>query len=306
MRWVKSLLYRALLNLVRLFGGTGLGRLLRPLGAIVDYLLRVLMTAQECQVFVNDYRMLLPVKRCKDRDPQLWQILETKTWEPHTTILFKQSVKKGMNVIDVGAHVGYFTLLAAGLVGDMGNVFAFEPAPENYEFLVKNIKLNGYNNVVPVQKAAASEAGKVKLYLSKVCSGWHTLYKKEEAYAEYVMVDAVSIDEFLRDKRRHIGIIKIDVEGAELSVLSGMTETCRISDDLKLFIEFNPPLLRESDTDLREYWDKLIELGFQHILLIDELRQKLEIADLQTAVAYCKQNAYVNLLCLKSACTDNL
>jgi hypothetical protein len=75
MRWVKSLLYRALLNLVRLFGGTGLGRLLRPLGAIVDYLLRVLMTAQECQVFVNDYRMLLPVKRCKDRDPQLWQIM---------------------------------------------------------------------------------------------------------------------------------------------------------------------------------------------------------------------------------------
>jgi len=57
---------------------------------------------------------------------------------------------------------------------------------------------------------------------------------------------------------------------------------------------------------MAEYWNILIELGFKQIYLIDEIHEKLEIADLQTAIDYCKQNVYVNLLCLKTACAKNL
>lgn len=72
--------------------------------------------------------------------------------EEFETEIFKKEIKKGDTVLDLGAHIGYYTLLAAKLVGEKGKVFAFEPEPTNFALLKKNIKINNYQNVIPVQK----------------------------------------------------------------------------------------------------------------------------------------------------------
>ncbi len=73
-------------------------------------------------------------------------------YEPETTDLFVSLLHEGDVVVDIGAHIGYYTLLAARTVGKDGKVFAFEPDPDNYALLVKNVEMNGYNNVTAVQK----------------------------------------------------------------------------------------------------------------------------------------------------------
>ena len=69
------------------------------------------------------------------------------------TALVKRIVRNGDIVVDIGAHIGYYTLIFARLVGPKGKVFAFEPEPNNFNLLIKNIKINGYKNIIPVQKA---------------------------------------------------------------------------------------------------------------------------------------------------------
>jgi len=307
MESIKKLSFRIFLNTIKFFSGKRFSKLLRPLEGIANKFLQISAPGNKYEIIVNGYKMLLPIKRNNKIDGFSCEIIKSRVWEPYTTNLFKQLATKGMNCIDIGAHVGYFTLLMAGLAGNSGRVLAFEPAAENYNLLVANIKLNNFKNVSAIQKAVSDRTGQAKLYLNELNSGENTLYGHGNDYTESIAVHTVSIDEFLHGETYPVDIIKIDVEGGELAVLSGMTKTCRLSDNLKLLIEFNPPLLQQSNTDMAEYWDKLIELGFKHIYLIDESRGKLEVAniqevaDIQTAIDYCKQkDVYVNLLCLKN------
>ena len=156
--------------------------------------------------------------------------------EESTTILFKKVVKEGDVVVDLGANIGYFSLLAAKLVGKKGKVYSFEPEPRNYNYLLKNIELNGYDNVFATQKAVGEEAGKVKLYICPYDTGHHTInqyggikeyesvykYDSTEDKKEFVEVEKVSLDDFFKDRTQQIDVIKMDVEGAEMLALSGM------------------------------------------------------------------------------------
>ena len=89
------------------------------------------------------------------------------THEQFETEVFKKEIEKGDTVLDLGSHIGYYTLIAAELVGEKGKVFAFEPEPTNFVLLKKNIKINNYQNVIPVQKAVSNKNGKGRLYLKE-------------------------------------------------------------------------------------------------------------------------------------------
>jgi len=84
-------------------------------------------------------------------------------WEESSTKIFKNSINEGDIVVDVGASIGYFTLLAAKLVGNKGKVFAFEPGPENFKILKKNVEVNKYDNVILEQKSVSDINGKINL-----------------------------------------------------------------------------------------------------------------------------------------------
>lgn len=304
MKTFKILAFQVFNLAVKPLIGKGYGRF-RPVGAIYRYLARRLIPEEKRLVYVNGYKMLVHMEKYKGIDGIAQQLVFQGTYEKYTTVLFQRFVGEGMNVIDIGANIGYYTLLAAKLIGEKGKVFAFEPEPRNYALLLRNVELNGYKNVIPQQKAVSNKAGKVKLFLDRLEPGAHSLYKVRQSAKEAIVVDAVSLDDFFKGKEFPINVIKIDVEGAEMTVLLGMSRIVKNSNNLKIFTEFWPPGLQGSGFSAQEYWDKLVESGFKYIYLINEQKQRLEPADFASMMRFCKNTFFrhptgVNLLCAKA------
>ena len=101
-------------------------------------------------------------------------------YDQFQTEIVKKIIKKGDIVLDVGAHIGYFTLIFAKLVGKNGKVFAFEPDPTNFDLLTKNVEINGYKNVILVRKAFSDKTGKTNLFLSNINAGDHMIIDTKE------------------------------------------------------------------------------------------------------------------------------
>jgi FkbM family methyltransferase len=189
-------------------------------------------------------------------------LLEWGFYEKYETALFKRLVKKGMAVVDVGANVGYYTLLAAHLVGDDGKVFAFEPDPYNFDLLCKNIELNGFRNVIPVRKAVSSKSGKRKFFLDKNNLGGHSLSEANVRTGASITVEATSLDDYFKNTDYKVDVIKMDVQGLEMEVLEGMTNMINRNDNLKIITEFWPMGIRNSGSSPMGFLNKLIECGF--------------------------------------------
>ena len=225
-------------------------------------------------------------------------LLSTGTYESEKlmTTLFTKLITEGMIVVDIGAHVGYYTLLAARAVGDKGKVFCFEPEPSNYALLLKNIERNSYNNVVLVQKAVTNSTGHVKLFLARDPSG-HSI-GSDNPHQRAILVDSTTLDDFFVCREYPIHIIKIDVEGAEMAVLQGMRNIIAKNQQLNIFTEFNPGALMRAGFLPIEYFQMLVNYGF-NICVINEQKQSLEPAEINTVMAMCKSIEYVNLLCRK-------
>ncbi len=161
--------------------------------------------------------------------------------EPEVQDALAQLIEPGQTVYDVGANIGFFTILCSRLVGPQGRVYAFEPIPQNLATLRRNVALNGLTNVVVVEKALSSSTGTAEMFVSP-WSAFHSLNvagaSKQDNHgpeAGEIVVQTVTLDEFLQDGDvRAPDLVKIDVEGAELIVLAGMGETLRTRKPLLL------------------------------------------------------------------------
>jgi FkbM family methyltransferase len=143
------------------------------------------------------------------------------TYEAEQTRLFARTVRPGSTVLDVGAHVGYYTLLSSVLAGDSGSVWAFEPNPRNCAFLREHARINRCGNVRVAQVAVSDAEGHVRFARG---SGSGTGHLSEGGALQ---VRTVRLDDFCRERGIHPDAIKVDVEGAEMSVLEGARETLR-------------------------------------------------------------------------------
>ncbi len=251
-------------------------------------------------ITINNYKMRVSQESGKGG----WigaNMLIKGSYEPQTTHIFNQVLKEGMVSVDVGAHIGYYTLLASSLVGKSGKVFAFEPEPQNFGALLGNITLNGFWNIRPYQKAIFSHAGKMPLYIG-THSGMHSLFRVKDTTEESVVVDMVSLDGFLGQKK--VDLVKVDTQGAELGVLLGMQKLIKRSEGLKLIIEFQPNL--EHSASLTKLWNRLIACGFNYIYIIDEVKEKIESANFDYAFVFCEKRRIegLNLLCTKQPFKD--
>jgi FkbM family methyltransferase len=300
MRMVKSAGFKVLTFLFKHTVGRGLGKI--PFTrSIYDYLYRSLVV-KELTLNVHGSKM---ITRVSNDDGVSYQLLFYRSGlEQYETKLFKKLVTKGMTVIDVGANIGYYTLLSARLVGNNGKVYAFEPEPQNYALLVRNIELNDYKNVIPVNQAVSNKMGKAALFLNRE-AGAHGMLPDRENIIGVTTVETVNLDEYFKGREYPLDIIKIDVEGAELAVLKGMPNIIRKNDNLKIFTElFWPEGLQKSRFSPRQYWDKLVESGFKFIYLINDAEQRLELTDLSSLVRYGEGRSIAklsspNLLCVK-------
>ena len=224
-------------------------------------------------------------------------------YEQATTQLFRRLITQGMTVVDVGANVGYFSLLAADLVGPSGTVYAFEPEPKNHGLLITNIEINSYTNIRTTQSAVSNTCGHTQLYLSQLDNGSHSIYKEAaRGVAEELPVNMTTLDAFLESEGwPTVDLLKIDVEGAELSVLEGMEKLNQKSDGLHLILEYCPSLLHSAGVPPLQVIEKLASMNFQ-IRFIDEKKGALlpEEADPVALTAQLmKQETYMNLVCTR-------
>ena len=189
-------------------------------------------------------------------------LLEWGFYEKYETELFKKLIRKGMVVVDVGANIGYYTLLAARCVGEGGKVFAFEPDPYSYSLLHRNIEVNRYENVIPVRKAVFSKSGRMKLFLDKNNLGGHSLSEANVDKSSSIMIEATTLDDYFKNTDYKIDVIKMDVQGSEMDVLEGMTNIINQNDNLRIVTEFWPLGLRNCGSSPTDFLNKLIDCGF--------------------------------------------
>jgi FkbM family methyltransferase len=149
--------------------------------------------------------------------------------------------KPGDTVVDVGAHIGLYTIIAAKRVGPTGKVIAIEPNPENCNVLERNVELNKLTNIIILECAAFSSNTKLKLYSPGKERGFtklSTVMSNRATTETFLDVDGNTLDHLmLMHGITQVNWIKIDVEGAEYEALKGATATLAVSNDIALLIE---------------------------------------------------------------------
>jgi FkbM family methyltransferase len=210
--------------------------------------------------------------------------------EQYTTELFTAAATPGSTVVDVGAHLGYFTLLAARAVGPSGRVLSIEPNLQTLPLLRHNVADNGFEDRVMIfDQALSGRAGRTSFYLSP--AGDTSSLHQQDPGDQLVEVDAVTLDELVGEPGL-LSAIKIDVEGAELEVLEGMPRVLNgASASLCVFLECNPSALRRAGRTPAQLLAALRELQLQPQVIDDEAKALLGAEAIDTI------SGYANLVC---------
>ena len=221
----------------------------------------------------------------------------------HDFKIIKNNVKDGDNVIDLGANIGYFTLILAKLVGPTGKVFAFEPDPRNLALLKKNVEYNNYKNVIIVPKAVSNVNDKCTLYTGQKTFGQNKIYKpKNTKIQKFIPIDSetVRLDDFFKtngllDK---ISFIKMDVEGAEFLALSGMKEILKLNKNIKIFTEAEISYLEDAGSSYDQFIDLLTENDFT-FSLADNRSETLTKVNKSQLEKILNDEGSVNIFCVR-------
>lgn len=221
-------------------------------------------------------------------------------YEGYETRIFKDLISPESTVIDIGANVGYYTLLAASALKN-GFVYSFEPVIDNYELLIKNIEVNKFYNVKTFQKAVSNEKKKIKIFIDEKNLGNHSLAGNNVPNnMGFVEVESVTLDSIFNNLSEAIGdniVIKMDTQGAEGLVVGGADKLLS-KKNIKILMEFWPKGLRNMGTDPLGLLNKLQGYGFE-IKLINEKTRSLENLTKNDIIEFCydpKEIIQVNLL----------
>ncbi|MDY6824434.1 MAG: FkbM family methyltransferase [Thermodesulfobacteriota bacterium] len=232
------------------------------------------------------------------------QIREAGIWEPYETALILAHLCRGGVFLDIGANIGYYTLLAAVVVGEEGLVVAYEPDEDNFTLLRKNLVLNNLTNARLVHAAVADYTGSGFIYRSEDNSGDHQLYDNGDGRCRRPAA-VVHGGYHVREITRRVDFIKIDTQGSETAILEGLTDVILENrDHLAMIVEFWPYGLRKAGSSARAMLDVLAVFDMS-LHLIDHIgcrihavcRQCLEtwVADVESDP---ENQGFVNLLVL--------
>lgn len=181
-------------------------------------------------------------------------ILQFGIWEPNVSHVIERILSEGDLFVDVGANVGYHALLASQRVGHKGRVVAIEALPSTYQLLLRNLKLNDASNVRALNVAVSDRLAKIELYeVSRSNIGAVTTLRSRSDVV-LATVDACPLSELLAsDELARLRLLKIDIEGAEPTVLNNLFDNLAVySPRMDIIVEASP-------TDNREAWRLLFE-----------------------------------------------
>ncbi len=191
--------------------------------------------------------------------PAFNSFLQDNPHERGETEFLESIVGEGMNAIDIGANIGITSMALARKIGKAGKVYSFEPTPEYFNILRKNVRLNGLEDVVSVRELAVTDrVGRACFYHKGLSTG----IVPEEG-AERFEVRTVNVDRFLNEEKiERIDLINMDCEGSELLALKGAIETLR-RNEVMIFCEVHHDFLRQLGQSVEDVVEYLQSLKFQ-------------------------------------------
>jgi FkbM family methyltransferase len=213
---------------------------------------------------------------------------EGRFYEEATSQLFASVLKPGDTFIDIGAHVGYFSMLAAALVGPEGDVFSFEPSPGNYRQLLEHIALNGFTNVLPFHLALADGERVMPLHLNADNDGGHALWdvglheanEKSRAHPVIYPAYVTRLDRVLQQRPiRSLKAMKLDIEGSEVLALRGSVETIARHQVPFIVAEVNRTGLELMGTSENELRALMTGLGYETWIIQEGSGEVQPLAD---------------------------
>lgn len=241
------------------------------------YFYRTLMGTRYIEKRVNDYRMLL----------DFWDAGISRalflygTREKDHIIILGQELKVGMTVLDLGANIGYYSIMMGKMVGPSGKIYAVEPSLSNYFLLNLNIKLNDLEDVVErFNIGISNETGTGKFYQSEK-SNLHTFYPKvhsgdkHESLTDVTPVDVpiMTIGDF-KEGRRNIDLIRMDIEGFEVEVFDSMISLLKDKDFKPMVLfEVHQPRYDDKEHNMRKCLTALFDEGYYVKALASNLHE---------------------------------
>ena len=175
-------------------------------------------------------------------------------------------LKPGDIFIDGGAHIGFYSLLAARFVGEEGKVYAFEPTESTRYYLEKNVKLNLFPNIFVSEYALSNIDGNVSFSVTK-SSECNSVSSDQKTDNTIIQVPSTSLNSFC--KNNHIDtvdLVKLDIEGQELNAIMGMSELIKENQNIKIIFEYNAEY--EVTNSAAEIFSLLRSFGFNSFIAL--------------------------------------
>ena len=262
-------------------------------------------------------------------DKYIGQRVALEKYEPYETKLILRQAQDGNVVVDVGANIGYYTVLLADKVGKNGKVYAFEPDKTNFEILTKNIKANNLKNVIAINAAVGRKNETKTLYKSVENLGDHKLFNDQflisnvetiqnppvgkptsslkkggSLKTKSEIVNIIKLDNFLKDQR--VDLMKIDTQGWEPEVING-AKTIIERDKPTLFMEYSPASYTQAKLDGNKMM-KFLRNIYSKISWIDEWLYIYKNLSQEKIDQICKKNktGYADLWMKKKITSSDL
>lgn len=211
-------------------------------------------------------------------------------YDDYSFDLLAEEISHDENVVDIGAKIGLYSLAFSKFVGSTGTVFAFEPTPDSFNILQKNKDVNHLENLIIEQKAVTD---KNDVEILEICEldGNNRINNNCE---NGIHVNCVSLDSYFLDSNKKISFIKIDVEGLEPRVLSGMKNILKKNTEIKILLEYNPKLMEFFGYVPEKILEDLTKQGFSLFDL--ECDSSLEMNVEHFVKSYNNTNKLTNIL----------
>lgn len=202
-------------------------------------------------------------------------------FEQETTDLIQSLLKPDDVCLDIGAHIGYFSLIMGKLCKE---VVAYEPELNNFHILRNNIKLNKLDNIIiPIRRAVTDkeEDDTITLCRHESNTGMNRIYCVNWCRQDHEEVKTTCIDKIYNGTK--VDFIKMDCEGSEYGALKGMKNLLsNDNNDIKLIMEFHPPSIREYGADPKEVYKFMTDLGYDIQLIGKYSNADLSYREIET------------------------
>ena len=226
-----------------------------PLRDITNWIIKKLLPFK---VKIGKYFLYL-----NPNDPVVSGAIFFNVYEKSESKFLKSICFEGMNVLDIGANIGFYTAIFSQFAKEKGVVVAIEPDEESYKYLSQSINSFTYKNVLSFKVAASDTKQKLPLYISKENRGDNRLYSTDQE-RNSIMVNCLTVDEILiTNEIKNLDLIKIDVQGYEPKVLKGMRDIVNSSKALILLSEFWPKGISQAGENPKEFLIMLRKMEFE-------------------------------------------